>query len=111
MLQRLNQLQAECLERALEARASAEASTEPSARQFFMDMEDRWLLLARSYEYAARLDAFIDSRKVGSVAKPHANDDGEREAARMTPREVQVLQLSATGYSYRQVAAACEITT
>jgi hypothetical protein len=36
----------------------ANAATDPFTKQHFLDMEKRWLSLARSYDFAERLSRF-----------------------------------------------------
>src|SRR5262245_61449184 len=62
MLRQLSKEQRECLDRALECRGRADASTDGTARKTFLDMEQRWLRLARSYEYMERLDLFLNAQ-------------------------------------------------
>jgi hypothetical protein len=44
-----------CYERAAEARERAESLPDPEAKADFLAMEQRWLLLARSYEFGESL--------------------------------------------------------
>jgi hypothetical protein len=48
-----------CFERALQAEERATQTRNPLDRQFWLDSEARWLALAASYEYQARLSDFI----------------------------------------------------
>jgi PAS domain S-box-containing protein len=45
-----------CYERAVEAKERADEMADPEAKADFLNMEKRWLLLARSYELGERLD-------------------------------------------------------
>jgi PleD family two-component response regulator len=47
-----------CYERAAEAKERADMMRDPEAKADFLNMERRWLLLARSYEFGERLDDF-----------------------------------------------------
>jgi PAS domain S-box-containing protein len=58
LLQNLSERVRLCYERAAEAREHAEAISDPEAKDDFVRMEKRWLLLARSYEFGERLDDF-----------------------------------------------------
>jgi hypothetical protein len=58
MLQKLSEDIRECYERAEQCRRAAETAGNPSAKGDFLDMEKRWLSLARSYEFAERLSSF-----------------------------------------------------
>jgi len=48
-----------CYEQALLAEERATQTRNPLDRQFWLDSEARWLALAASYEYQARLSDFI----------------------------------------------------
>ena len=52
----------ECYRHALEARQKAESVANPSTRADFLDLERRWLSLARSYEFSERLMRFTNER-------------------------------------------------
>jgi PleD family two-component response regulator len=47
-----------CYERAAEAKQRAYEIPDPEAKADFLNMEKRWLLLARSYEFGERLSDF-----------------------------------------------------
>jgi PAS domain S-box-containing protein len=47
-----------CHERALEARERADETADPEMKADFLNIEKRWLILARSYEFGERLDDF-----------------------------------------------------
>ena len=55
MLENLGAEIQECYRHALEARRKAEAARNESERDDFLNMERRWLSLARSYELSERL--------------------------------------------------------
>jgi hypothetical protein len=48
----------ECYELAKDCALRAKAEADPQLRQDFLDMERRWLFLARSYEFTRRLGRF-----------------------------------------------------
>jgi hypothetical protein len=49
----------ECLERGAAARRKAEEASSPDTQEFWRQMENRWLGLARSYEQVARTDRLV----------------------------------------------------
>jgi hypothetical protein len=64
MLQKLNKELSECYGRALECRRRADDSSDPGSKQDFLDMEQRWIQLAHSYDFAECLSNFTaPSRK------------------------------------------------
>jgi hypothetical protein len=63
MLQKLTEKQAECLEAAARCRARAEATSDPIAKQDFLEMAHHWEVLARSYSFNEQLKDFIASRR------------------------------------------------
>jgi hypothetical protein len=60
MLQNLSNEIRECYLRAEECKGRADTAKTPAARTDFLDMEDRWLSLAHSYEFAERLSSFTE---------------------------------------------------
>ena len=52
---RASQLVADCHRRAIECAEKARATISSTDREFFLDMERRWLFLARIYEFTDRL--------------------------------------------------------
>lgn len=56
----------ECYQLAKECARRAKAEADPRVRQDFLDMERRWLFLARSYEF---------TRQLGGVAPSRASQD------------------------------------
>ena len=58
MLQKLSDEGLECHERAAEARRKAEAADSPAWKAEFLDIERRWVALARSCAFAERLEDF-----------------------------------------------------
>jgi hypothetical protein len=59
MLQNLSEEIRECLLRAEECKRKSKTALCASAIKDYLDMEQRWLNLARSYEFAERLSDFI----------------------------------------------------
>ena len=55
MLQNLSEEIRECLRHAEECRLLSKAALSPAGIKGYLDMEERWLALARSYEFAERL--------------------------------------------------------
>jgi DNA-binding NarL/FixJ family response regulator len=102
MLQQLNHEQKQCIEHAAEARQRASASSNSIDRDRFLDMEKRWLGLARSYEHVGQLQTFLNSQN--SLPEPGA------EAISLTDRETHVLTLMTMGLSYRQIAVRCGVS-
>ena len=67
MLQRLSDNIRECYLRADECRRHADETVDPSRSEFYLDMERRWLLLARSRAFAEQLSSFV---KAARPSKP-----------------------------------------
>ena len=63
MLQRLSDDIRECYLHADECRRHADATADPSRKQFYLDMEKRWLLLARSHAFAEQLSSFVKAAR------------------------------------------------
>ena len=55
MLKNLSVEIRECLQHAEDCVRKAAAQTDPKLKENFLDMERRWLFLARSYEFTERL--------------------------------------------------------
>jgi len=55
MLQSTSKEAAVCYQRAADARRRANDATDPAIRADFLNMEQRWLSLAQSYEFTERL--------------------------------------------------------
>jgi len=70
VLQNLSQEIRECLRRAEECRRLAKTAPSASAIQDYLDMEQRWLALARSYEFAERLSKFTEPFRKGRQTPP-----------------------------------------
>jgi hypothetical protein len=58
MLQNLSEEIRECLRRAEECRQLSKTALSQSAIQDYLNMEQRWLNLARSYEFTERLSRY-----------------------------------------------------
>ena len=58
VLDNLSEQVRECLQHAEDCARKAAAQTDPKLKQDFLDMERRWLSLARSYGFSERLTAF-----------------------------------------------------
>src|SRR5215472_4753367 len=58
MLEQLSDQVRRCLEHAAEAKAKADATDDPASKAGFLDMETRWLTLARSYGFTESLGNF-----------------------------------------------------
>jgi hypothetical protein len=68
MLQRLSDDIRECYLHADECRRHADETADPSRKQLlYLDMERRWLLLARSRAFAEQLSSFV---KAARPSKP-----------------------------------------
>ncbi len=63
MLTNLSEEIRECLQHAEECARQAAAQNCPKLKQDFLDMERRWLSLARSYEFSERLNDFSSETK------------------------------------------------
>ncbi|MGB8631874.1 MAG: PAS domain-containing protein, partial [Xanthobacteraceae bacterium] len=62
MLQQLSEQVRECHRRAAEAKAQAEATADPALKRSYLDLEDRWLFLARSHMFTESLQDLADQR-------------------------------------------------
>ena len=60
MLQNLSEEIRECLRRAEECKRLSKTALTPSAIKDYLQMERRWLALARSYEFSERLSRFTE---------------------------------------------------
>ena len=54
----------ECYRHAEDCARKATAQPDPRIKQDFLDLEQRWLFLARSYEFTQRLTEFFDETKL-----------------------------------------------
>ena len=71
MLQRLSDDIRECYLRADECRRLADETVDPARSQFYLDMERRWLLLARSHAFAEQLSSFMKAARPPSRNPPY----------------------------------------
>jgi hypothetical protein len=58
MLQKLSEQVLTCIVRAFDAERKADQTVDPTTKADLLEMETRWLALARSYEFSERLTAF-----------------------------------------------------
>jgi hypothetical protein len=72
MLQNLSAEIGECYRLAEDCARKAAAQTDPKIKADFLDVESRWLFLARSYQFTESLSNFSDEtkRQVAKLAKP-----------------------------------------
>jgi predicted AAA+ superfamily ATPase len=63
MLNNLSDQIRECLRHAEDCARQAAAQSDPNLKDDFLDMERRWLLLARSYDFTERLNDFSNETK------------------------------------------------
>jgi hypothetical protein len=62
MLQRTAKLVADCYQRAAESAQGARNAQNASDREFYLDMERRWMFLANSYEFTNRVTSMSNER-------------------------------------------------
>jgi hypothetical protein len=67
-----------CIECAAAARERADSTLDPYLKQGFIDLEDRWLRMAESYQLVARLDQFIASAQRGWKSRKDPFQSGQR---------------------------------
>jgi hypothetical protein len=65
MLDSLTEHIRECRRHAEDCARKAAAQTDPRLKQDFLDMERRWLLLARSYEFTEQLTDLCPTKRSG----------------------------------------------
>ena len=71
MLQKLSEEVSECQRRAREAKERANAATDPTVTSNYLDLERRWLLLAKSYEFTQRIaDYNAEARRHLAAFRP-----------------------------------------
>jgi hypothetical protein len=70
LLQHLSDKIRLCYERAAEAKERADEMLDPEAKADFLNMEKRWLLLARSYELGERLEELHAGKLASSEPDP-----------------------------------------
>jgi hypothetical protein len=62
MLESVSELIRECRQHAEDCERKAAAITDPRLKKEFLDMEQRWLRLVRSYEFTERLNDLSEGR-------------------------------------------------
>ena len=72
MLNNLSEQIRECLQHAENCARKAAAQTDSKIREDFLELERRWLFLARSYEFTERLGDFSDEAERGTDKLPKA---------------------------------------
>ena len=72
MLNNLSVQVRECLQHAEHCARQAAAQTNSKLKEDFLEMERRWLFLARSYEFTERLGDFSDEAKRNTDKLPEA---------------------------------------
>ena len=72
VLNNLSEQIRDCLQHAEECGRRAAAQTDPALRDDFLRLENRWLELARSMEFAERLTDFSDEAKQNADKLPTA---------------------------------------
>ena len=72
MLNNLSEQVRECLRHAEDCARQAAAQTNGKMKEDFLDLERRWLSLARSYQFTERLDDFCGEarRQSGDFPNP-----------------------------------------
>jgi hypothetical protein len=72
VLRNLSEEIRECYRHAEDCSQKAAAQTDPKLKVDFLQLEQRWLFLARSYEFTERLENFSDEakRKVNKLPRP-----------------------------------------
>lgn len=63
MLQKFSTQVANCYERAGESRARAAAAANENDKTEYLNIERRWIMLARSYEWSERITGFTEEVK------------------------------------------------
>jgi len=81
MLDSVSQQIRDCYDHAEQCAQKAAAQNDPDLKQDFLDMERRWLTLAKSYELSQRIGEFSNEtkRRVDGVArstKPEKSEPG-----------------------------------
>ena len=89
MLQNLSQQVRECLQHAEDCAHQAEVEPDPNLARDFLDMERRWLGLARSWQFSEQLDTFSKhNKKTTQRASKKLTAAAERLMKRHSQREV-----------------------
>jgi len=67
----------ECYRRAEDCARKATAQTDPTLKADFLDLERRWLVLARSYDFTERLNSFTKNSPKPNIKRTEMPfDDG-----------------------------------
>jgi hypothetical protein len=69
MLQRYSAKVQVLLDKAAAAREQALQSRFPEDKQFWLDMEDKWLALVRNVQHVDRISDFIGSQAIGRCSR------------------------------------------
>src|SRR5579872_3920894 len=70
MLQRLSEQVRECLRRAAEAKAQADAVSDPELKKSYSELEGNWLFLARSYMLSESVQDFVGRQRKKKEREP-----------------------------------------
>jgi len=99
----------ECLAKAAEARRKSEDASDKEIKDFWRQMEDRWIGLARGYEHANRTDTFLNN-----VAAVRSRSHTIEPAVTVPPVESPAAPAARTaflrreGAEFLQLAEDCE---
>lgn len=92
MLSDLSQQIRHCHERAAEAKEKAEATSDPALKADLLEMERRWLVLARSYALTESLDDFTQQKsRRGRELDGAATKRAERDDEALRLQEISTL--------------------
>jgi hypothetical protein len=72
LLNNLSEHVRECLRHAEDCARQAAAETDARMKGDFLDLEQRWLSLARSYQFTERVDDFLRRDQSGNRRFPEA---------------------------------------
>jgi hypothetical protein len=72
VLNNLSEQIRECMQHAEDCARKAAAQTDSKLREDFLELERRWLFLARRYEFTERLGDFSDEAKRNTDKLPKA---------------------------------------
>jgi PAS domain S-box-containing protein len=96
-----------CYERAAEAKERADQMLDPQAKADFLNMERRWLLLARSHEFGERLADFtrVNARQANLAPEVHTQAPINILIVDDEPNNLLVLEAILDDPGYRLVRA------
>src|SRR5262245_48687293 len=99
MLEQLSDQVRRCLDHAAEAKAKADATDDPASKAGFLDMETRWLALARSYGFTESLEDFTTAnlewrRKFDERLRAHAGSAPATPPSNQFPRPASIVESS-----------------